>query len=215
VEITELFTKLAAQRREQPRDDLLTALVQAMEVDGEALSEEELLANLVVVFNAGFVTTTHLLGNGVTLLLDHPDHLNHLRAHPEAALSYVEEILRLEVPTHFGARYAAADANVAGVDIPAGSWVLVLLAAANRDPATFPAPDTFDPSRFDGGKGDISLTFGAGVHYCLGAALARLEGVSGLNLLLERFSEIKLARPPAVPRQLMLRGHEELWLSLR
>jgi len=215
VEITELFGKLAAQRREEPRDDLLTALVQAMEVDGEALSEEELLANLVVVFNAGFVTTTHLLGNGVTLLLDHPDHLKHLRGHPESALSYVEEILRLEVPTHFGARYAATDATVAGVDIPQGSWVLVLLAAANRDPAVFSDPDTFDPSRFDGGKGEIALTFGAGVHYCLGAALARLEGVSGLNLLLERFTEIGLARPPAAPRQLMLRGHEELWLTLR
>lgn len=214
VEITELFSKLASQRREEPRDDLLTALVQAMEVDGEALSEEELLANLVVVFNAGFVTTTHLLGNGVTLLLDHPGHLTYLREHPDSALSYVEEILRLEVPTHFGARYAATDATVAGVHIPQGSWVLVLLAAANRDPAVFPEPDTFDPSRFDSGKGEISLTFGAGVHYCLGAALARLEGVSGLNLLLERFSDIRLAKKPPVPRQLMLRGHEELWLRL-
>jgi cytochrome P450 len=214
VEITELFAELAADRRTSPRDDLLTALVQAMEADGEALNEEELLANLVVVFNAGFVTTTHLLGNGVTLLLDHPDHLAHLRKHPEAALSFVEEILRLEVPTHFGARYAAADATVAGVEIPKGSWVLVLLAAANRDPAVFADPDRFDPSRFDGGRSDTSLTFGAGVHYCLGAALARLEGVSGLNLLLERFSDISLARPVAVPRQLMLRGHEELWLHL-
>ncbi len=150
----------------------------------------------------------------MTLLLDHPDHLKHLREHPDAALSYVEEILRLEVPTHFGARYAATDTTVAGVDIPKGSWVLVLLAAANRDPAVFPDPDVFDPNRFDATR-EASLTFGAGIHYCLGAALARLEGVSGLNLLLERFCDISLARPPAAPRQLMLRGHEELWLSLR
>lgn len=210
VEITEYFATLAAQRRAEPRDDLITALVQALEVDGTAMNEHELLANLVVVFNAGFVTTTHLLGNGLTLLLDHPDHLERLRADPSLAPSYVEEILRVEVPTHFSVRFAAADATVAGVDIPKGSWVLILAAAANRDPKRFPDPDVFDPTRPD----NHTLAFSAGAHYCLGAALARLEGVRGLNMLLERFPRIELAEPPGVPRQLMLRGHEELWLHL-
>lgn len=213
VEITEYFGELAAQRRTDPKDDLITALVQALEVDGQALDERELLANLIVVFNAGFVTTTHLLGNGLTLLLDHPSHFAALRERPELAPSYVEEILRCEVPTHFSVRWAAADATVAGVEIPKGSWVLVLLAAANRDPARFADPDRFDPSRFDGSRADQTMSFGAGAHYCLGAALARLEGISGLTMLLDRFPDIRLAEPPGTPRQLMLRGHEELWVA--
>lgn len=207
VEITEYFGALAAQRRESPTDDLLSALT----VDDEALSERELLANLIVVFNAGFVTTTHLLGNGLTLLLSHPALLAQLRKNPDLAASYVEEVLRCEVPTHFSVRWASADSVVGGVEIPSGSWVLVLLAAANRDPAVFTDPDTFNPHR----EPLPSLSFGAGAHYCLGAALARLEGISGFNLLLSRFDEITLTRPPGVPSQLMLRGHEELWVRLR
>ncbi|GIH06753.1 cytochrome P450 [Rhizocola hellebori] len=212
-EITPYFAELAAQRRAQPRDDLVSALVQALEADGGALNEEELVANLIVLFNAGFVTTTHLLGNGLTLLMERPEHFTRLRERPELASSYVEEILRFELPTHFSLRWAAANAEVAGVNIPQGSWVLVLLAAANRDPARFAEPDRFDPSRFSAARADQTLSFGAGAHYCLGAALARLEGISGLRALVANFPAIRLAEPAGVPRQLMLRGHEQLWVT--
>ncbi|MEU7825118.1 cytochrome P450 [Catellatospora sp. NPDC049133] len=209
-EITPYFAELAARRRVDPRDDMVTALVQALESDGGQLSEEELVANLIVVFNAGFVTTTHLLGNGLTLLLERPDQLARLRADRSLTPRFVEEILRHEVPTHFSVRFVAEDTEVAGVPIPAGCWVLVLLAAANRDPDRFAHPDVFDPDRTE----TSTLSFGAGAHYCLGAALARLEGQRGLAMLLERFADIRLAEPPGTPRQLMLRGHEQLWLTL-
>lgn len=210
VEMSDYFGDLAAQRRLEPRDDMISALVQALESDDSQLSEHELLANLIVVFNAGFVTTTHLLGNGLTLLMERPDEMARLRAQPELAPSYVEEILRYEVPTHFGIRWAETDTEVAGVPIPAGSWVLVLLAAANRDPARFPDPDRFDPTRPD----NQILSFGTGVHYCLGAALARMEGQRGLQKLLSWFPNINLAEAPGTPRQLMLRGYDELWVNL-
>lgn len=209
-EITGYFGGLAALRRADPRDDMISALVQAMESEGGRLSDEELLANLIVVFNAGFVTTTHLLGNGLTLLLERPDELARLRADLSLAPRYVEEILRYEVPTHFSVRWVEQDTEVAGVPIPAGCWVLVLLAAANRDPAHFAHPDVFDPDRTEAS----TLSFGAGAHYCLGAALARLEGQRGLAMLLDRFGDIRLAEPPGIPRQLMLRGHEQLWVTL-
>ncbi len=212
-EMTAYFTDLAAKRRAEPRDDLVSALVQALEADGTALSEQELMANLIVLFNAGFVTTTHLLGNGLTLLLRHPEHFARLREDPGLAPSYVEEILRYEVPTHFAVRWAAADTQVAGTPIPKGSWLLVLSAAANRDPARFPDPDTFDPTRFTTTRGEQTLSFGAGAHYCLGAALARLEGVSGLRQLATRLPHLRLAEEPQTPRQLMLRGHDHLWLT--
>jgi cytochrome P450 len=209
-EITDYFLDLARRRRAEPKDDLISALMEALESDGGQLNEEELLANLVVVFNAGFVSTTHLLGNGLVLLLDRPAYLSALLADMSLAPSYVEEILRMEVPTHFSVRFAAEDTSVAGTDIPAGSWVLVLLAAANRDPNKFPSPEVFDPDR----EVTSTLSFGGGPHYCIGAALARMEGVRGLGMLLERFPKLSLAKRPGTPRQLMLRGYDDLWLSL-
>jgi cytochrome P450 len=215
VELCDFFDDLVAQRRKEPQQDLITALVQAQDAEGATLTPYEFLANLVVLFNAGFVTTTHLLGNGLTLLLDHPEALAHLRANPEHAPGYVEEILRCEGPLHFAVRWAASDTEIAGTAIPQGTRVILLSAAANRDPARFPDPDRFDPSRFDPHRPDNqTLSFGAGPHYCLGAALARIEGRHGFTRLLDRFSSIRLAEPPAIPRQLTLRGHERLWLHL-
>lgn len=204
------FAELAEQRRADPRDDLVTALAQAMDTGVSKVSPEELLANLVVLFNAGFVTTTHLLGNGLSLLLDHPEALTRLRAEPALAPAYIEEMLRLEGPIHFMIRWASADTEVAGVPIPKGSRVIVLLAAGNRDPNRFPDPDRFDPDRSD----NQILSFGLGAHFCLGAALARLEGERAFTMLLDRFDRISLDRRPAAPEQLMLRGYDELWLRL-
>lgn len=209
-QLADYFTDLAAKRRIEPHDDLLTALVQSLDADGVQLSHEELLANLVVLFNAGFVTTTHLMGNGLTLLLDRPDLLDILRKQPDLAPGYVEEMLRFEIPTHFVIRWAADDTEIAGEPVPKGSRVLILLAAANRDPARFGDPDTFDPGRPD----NQTLSFGSGAHFCLGAALARLEGQRGFTMLLDRFPDIGLAEQPEPPRQLMLRGYDKLWIKV-
>lgn len=204
------FADMIEQRRAEPRDDLVTALAQAMDTGASRITPEELMANLVVLFNAGFVTTTHLLGNGLTLLLDHPDALAELRAKPALAPAYIEEILRLEGPIHFMIRWASADTEVAGVPIPRGSRILVLLAAGNRDPNRFADPDTFNPDRPD----NQILSFGLGAHFCLGAALARIEGDRAFTMLLERFDRIRLDRPVSTPGQLMLRGHDELWIKV-
>src|SRR5207248_660356 len=138
-------------------------LVSALALLGDQLTDVELIANLITLFNAGFVTTTHLLGNGLALLLEHRD------ADPAP---FVEEVLRYEPPVHFGVRYASVDTEIDCLRVAKGSTVLVLMGAANRDPARFPDPDTFDPTRPD----NQHLAFSAGPHYCLGAALSRLEG---------------------------------------
>jgi len=208
VELTGYFADLAAQRRAEPRQDLLSALVG---VQSDQLSDTELLANLITLFNAGFVTTTHLLGNGLTLLLDRPDLLATLRAKPELAGDYVEEILRYEPPTHFVVRFATTDTEIAGVPVPAGGRVLVLLGAGNRDPRRYPDPDVFDPFRPD----NHPLTFGAGAHYCLGAALSRAEGQVALPLLFDRFPDLALAEHPGDPRTLMLRAYDTLMVRTR
>jgi cytochrome P450 len=209
-QLCEFFATLTAKRREQPQDDLISALVQAQDEGATPLTGQEFLANLVVLFNAGFVTTTHLLGNGLTLLLDRPQELAELRAHPELAPSYIEEILRCDGPLHFAVRWVAEDTEIAGTPVPKGSRILILSAAANRDPKRFPDPDRFDPGRPD----NQTLSFGAGPHYCLGAALARLEGQHGFAMLFDRFPEIRVSQPPATPRQLTLRGHDQLWVNV-
>jgi cytochrome P450 len=210
VELTDYFAKMVADRRAAPGEDLISALVQAQEEDPELVSERELLSNLVIVFNAGFVTTVHLMGNGLTILLERPEHLARLRDDPTLAPGYIDEILRLEGPTHFVARFAATDTEVAGVPVPQGSGVLVLLSAANRDPSRFADPDSFDPGR----PVASHLAFSIGAHYCMGAALARMEGQIGLTKLLQRFPGVSLAEEPPPPRQLMLRGHDRLLINL-
>jgi cytochrome P450 len=204
-ELTDYFARLVAQRRAHPRDDLVSALVRVQDSSGR-LTDAELIANLITLFNAGFVTTTHLLGNGLTLLLERPELVAELRSGSPPVDSCVEEILRYEPPVHFGVRWAAEDVELMGVPITAGSQVLVLLAAANRDPGRFPGPDVFDPSRPD----NQPLSFGGGVHYCLGAALSRLEGRIALPMLLRRYPDLALAGEPGERSQLMLRGYDRL-----
>ncbi|MFL6141261.1 MAG: cytochrome P450 [Labedaea sp.] len=204
-ELTAYFAGLLAERRKDPRDDLVSVLAAH-----RRLPESELLANLVVVFNAGFRTTANLLGNGLRLLLQHPDTLARLRADPALAPSYVEEILRVDPPVHFATRAAAEDTEVAGISVPRGRSVLVLTAAANRDPHRFPDPDRFDPTRTD----TQHYAFSAGPHYCLGAALGRAEGKVALPLLLSRFPSLVLAAEPGSRHQLMLRGYDRLVIRL-
>jgi cytochrome P450 len=213
LELTAFFTDLLADRRAQPGDDLVSALAQALaESGGEAPAEavDELIANLIVFFNAGFRTTANLIGNGLVLLLANPEAAEALRADPALAPTYVEEILRVEPPVHFAVRYAAEDTEVAGVPVPAGRTVLVLTAAANRDPDRFPDPDRFDPTRGD----DQHYAFSAGPHYCLGAMLGRTEGRIIFPRLLGRFPGLTLAAAPEPLHNLMLRGPARLPVRL-
>ena len=200
-DLTGYFAALVARRRKQPRDDLVSVLAAAPE-----LHDDELVANLLTMYNGGFVTTTHLIANGVRILLDDPAERARVLADQERAAGFVQEVLRYEPPTHFSIRWAARDTVIAGAPIPRDSRVLVLLGAANRDPHRFTNPDMFDPARDEGQP----LSFGAGIHYCLGAVLSKLEGRIALPMLLRRFPGLRLAGDPGERTTLMLRGYESL-----
>jgi cytochrome P450 len=202
-ELTAYFADLLAARRAEPRDDLVSALVTPRD---DPAGDAELIANLLTTYNGGFVTTTHLVGNGARLLLDDPAEKARVLADPARLDDFLQEVLRYEPPVHFGTRFAAADTGIAGTPVPAGSRVLVLLGAANRDPHRFTDPDTFDPGRAEGPP----LSFGAGVHYCLGAVLSKMEGRIALPALLRRFPDLALAGDPGERTTLMLRGYESL-----
>jgi cytochrome P450 len=200
------FSDLVASRRAQPGDDLITALIQAHDADGATLSGPELIANLVLLLVAGFETTSNLLGNGLALLLTRPDLAGALRAEPGRALSFVEEILRYDSPVQLTSRWCRDEVVVDGVRVEPYSQVLVLLGAGNRDPERYQAPEEFDPTR----EPNQPLSFGAGGHYCLGAALARMEAQIALPMLLARLPTLTLAGPPARRHRLTLRGFAEL-----
>jgi unspecific monooxygenase len=172
------FRELARRRRSDPRDDLLTALVRA-EDDGERLTEAELVATCILLLGAGHETTVNLIGNGTLALLRNPDQLAQLREHPERAPSLVEEVLRYDPPAQFTARVALVDAELRGELIRRGESVLVLIGAANRDPAAFADPDRLDMNR----PAKRHLSFGIGIHFCIGSPLATLEGEVALSRL--------------------------------
>jgi cytochrome P450 len=205
-ELNAYFADLVAARRADPRGDLISDLARAQAENPDLLTETELLANLVIFFNAGFRTTANLLGSSLTLLFDHPDARTALRADPSLCDAYVEEMLRYEPPVHFAVRYAAEDSEVGGVAVAKGQAVIVLIGAANRDPRQFPDPDTFDPTRTD----NHHIAFSAGPHFCLGAALGRVEGRVIIPLILQRFPALALAGRPTGRRQYFMRGHEYL-----
>ena len=202
LELEDYFTHLIARRRAEPADDLVTALAAAHDAGGEQLSADELMGNLVLLLVAGFETTTNLLGNGIVLLLDHPAYAAHLRADPALAGAYVEEVLRIDSPVQLTERYTSRPAVVDGTELPADAELLLLLGAANRDPARFADPDVFDPDR----PGNAPLSFGAGAHFCLGAPLARLEAQVALPALLRRFPRLSLAERPHRRPRMNLRG---------
>jgi cytochrome P450 len=192
--------------RRSPGDDLLSQLVAARE-DGVGLDDRELKATAGLVLAAGFETTVNLLGNGTVLLHDHPDQLDVLRQDPSRWPNAVDEVLRYDPPVLLTGRSALRDTVVAGVPISKGSVVTTLLAAANRDPDVFD-----DPSRFDVTRANAKdhLSFSAGRHFCLGAALARMEGEVGLRMLFERYPDLR--RLPGAERRptRILRGFENL-----
>jgi cytochrome P450 len=179
--IDDYFVELIKERRRRPGPDLLTQLVEAR--DGGELSDEELLATITLVFTAGFVTTTNLIGNGLLALLRHPAELARLASDPTLLPVAVEEMLRYDSPVQMIGRTALEPFTVAGQSVQRGDAIMVALGAANRDPVAFPDPDRFDVGR----SGNQPLSFGFGIHHCLGAGLARLEGRLVFGRLLERF----------------------------
>ncbi|MBX9582054.1 MAG: cytochrome P450 [Gemmataceae bacterium] len=180
------------ERRRAPADDLITGLLQAEEA-GDRLSKEELQGMAYLLLVAGYETTANLIGNGTHALLVNPDQLAKLRADPALLPSAVEELVRFSPPgTTSTLRYAAEDVAVGGAVIPKGEMVIAVIAAANRDPARFPSPDTLDITRAD----NKHLSFGHGIHYCLGAPLARLEGEIALGTLLRRMPDLRLGVAP-------------------
>lgn len=191
------------ERRAAPRDDLLSALLAAEEA-GDRLSEEELRATVVLLFVAGHETTMNLIGNGTVALLRQRDQWDRLVADPSLAPGAVEEVLRFDGPVHLTARTATVPCQVGDVTVEPGQGLVTLLAAANRDPARFPDPDRLDITRAD----NHHLTFSQGVHYCLGAALARLEGQEVFKALVQRFPTLELAEEPVHRDHFVLRGYK-------
>ena len=187
LEFHDYLRELIAAHRANPQDDLLSALV-AAEAGGDRFTEEEILVTCTLLLNAGHVTTTNLIGNGLLALLHHPDQLRLLRDDPSLLPAAVDEVLRYESPVQFTARTATTDVELGGALIRRGDLVKLMLGAANRDPAQFADPDRFDITRQE----SRHLAFGLGPHFCLGSALARLEGQIVLGTLLRRLPGLRL-----------------------
>ncbi len=175
--------------KSQPRDDLMQAYL-AAEERGDTLSEEEVLANLALLLAAGNGTTTHLIGNGLLALLRHPEQLDLLRTHPTRVPAAVVELLRYDGPVQLTSRRATEDVEIGGKEIREGQEVVMVLGAANHDPAVFPDPDRLDVTRR---MDSHVVAFGHGIHYCLGAPLARVEAEIAFPALLHRFPHLRLA----------------------
>lgn len=206
IEMRTFLSDLLARRRRAPRDDLLTRLV-AAESGGDKLGEAELLTLCVNLLTAGHETTTNLIGNGLLTLLRHPDQLARLRADPSLMPTAIEEMLRFESPLQRNPRRVAVDLRLGDQPLRRGDFVLQVLGAANRDPAQFPDPDRFDIARQPNGH----VGFGFGIHFCVGAPLARLEGAITIETVLRRMPRLQLAGEAAQWQQsALLRGLETL-----
>lgn len=188
------FTETIARRRAEPRDDLISDMAR-LQAGGAQLSDDELRINLGALLVGGNLTTTDLIGNGVRLLLLHPEELAKLRADPSLINFAVEEVLRFEPPVDITGRIASADAEIGGCPVRTSQAMTLFLRAANRDPDIFPEPHRFDITR----KHKPHVAFGGGAHICIGAPLARLEAQVALPKLFERFPNLTLAEPDAEP----------------
>lgn len=201
-EMTRYFRSAIREDRRRLDDGLVRSLVEA-EVDGARLTEDEVIANVIVTMVGGQETTTNLIGNGLLTLLRHPDQLIELRDTPEIADTAIEELLRYETPSQHTGRICRTDTVLGGQTIPAGAPVLAVMAAANRDPARFADPDRLDLTRAD----NRHLAFGWAAHFCFGAPLARMEARIAFQALLRRLPDLALTDQPPVWRDnLGLRG---------
>jgi cytochrome P450 len=193
-------------RRAAPGDDLISALLAVQDADGTQLSDDEAIGAIGLLLQAGNVTTTDLIGNGVLALLQHPEQLDALLADPSLIPDAVEEMLRFDPPVVATDRIATADIDVGGCPISKGQWLWPVLTSANRDPAVHPDPDRFDIKRTD----IHHVSFGGGPHLCLGAPLARMETQIAIGSLLARFPKIRLADPTEPPHYKMVPGFRGL-----
>lgn len=192
--------------REHPGEDLFSRLVQVSD-DEAQLNERELKATAGLVLAAGFETTVNLLGNGIRLLAEHPDQLQLLRDEPAGWPNAIDEVLRYDPPVLMTGRQASRDTTIAGTPVKQGELIITVLAGANRDPEVFEDPHRFDIRR-DNARDHLS--FSAGRHYCLGSALARMEGEVGLRALYDRFGEVELLPGAARRPTRVLRGWDHL-----
>jgi cytochrome P450 len=208
--LTNFFRAAVATRRRNPGSDLISLLLE-IEADGEWLTEDELLAQCVMLLFGGHETTRNLIGNGIYTLLQHPDALASLRDDPSSIRSCVEELLRFQSPVQFIARVAKEDLTIEDTEIHAGEVVMLMLGAANRDPARFDDADVFDLSR----ENNSHLAFGAGPHFCIGNQIARLEAQMFILKFAQRFQHFQLADDqPQWSPNLALRGFKSLPIRL-
>lgn len=196
---------IIAERRREPRSDLISALVRVEEA-GDVLSEPELVVMCTLLLIAGHETTVNLIGNGTLALLRHRDQLERLQRSPELLATAVEELLRFDSPVQLTGRLLREPVEIGGHTLQAGDWVLPLLGAANHDPAQFVDPDSLDIGRTP----NPHLAFGRGIHFCLGAPLARVEGQLAIGALMRRFPKLQLAGEPVRRNQITLRGLSSL-----
>jgi cytochrome P450 len=211
--LREYFIGEIEKRRRAPGQDLVSVLVASRD-EAEALTEEELLTFVVLLLLAGNETTTNLIGNGMLALGRNPEQMQKLIRQPDLISRAVEEMLRYDCPVQSTARYPKVDISIDGVELKANTVTFVMVAAANRDPEHFPNPDTFDIVR----EPNDHLAFGEGIHYCLGAPLARMEGAIAIGSVLERFPGLQLLNPdqqPAYKGSYFLRGLAELPIALK
>ena len=210
--MNEYFARLFAERAERPENDLVSGLAHAR-VEGEQLSRDEVIRTCGAILIAGHETTTNLISNGLWRLLEHPEQLSRLRSHAELYESAVEEFLRFETPFQSAPRTVTTDVELRGQLLRRGELAYVMLGAANRDPLRFINPNALDIRRDD----NKHLAFGYGIHFCLGAALARLEAPIAMKAMLERFPSLSLIpnQPPIWKVSMVQRGMESFWLRLK
>lgn len=201
--------ELLQQRRSHPGDDLMSGLI-AVEESGDQLTEEEIVATCNLLLVAGHETTVNLIANAVLAMLRHPQYWTALSHDADRVSGIVEETLRYDPPVQLVGRVAGADMTINGVDVPEGDIMMLLLAAAHRDPAVTDRPDEFDPDR----PSIRHLAFGLGPHFCLGAPLARMEASVALSAVTRRFPHARLAGEPVYKPHVTLRGLERLDVSL-
>jgi cytochrome P450 len=205
-EFVTYLRELAAQRRQGPGEDLLSHLVTVRDADGDRLTEDELVTTCILLLNAGHEATVNVSGNGLLALLEHPDQLVRLRDDPGLLPTAVEELMRYDSPLQLFERTATDDVEIGGVTVARGQKIAALLGSANRDPAVFAEPDGLDVGR----SPNPQISFGAGVHFCIGAPLARVELQASFGALLERTSRLELARPPRRRPEFVIRGLADL-----
>jgi cytochrome P450 len=206
--LDDYFGALVRHKRRRPGDDLLSALIAAE--DEDPLDDLELAGICHMLIAAGSETATHFLNNGIRLFIEHPDQADLVRADPGLLKGAIEEVLRFDPPVHMLPRTVGEPLEIGGVEIPAGSRMMMLIAAANRDPARYTNPDVFDVTRDEG----MSISFGAGIHGCPGWRLARLQAEAVFTALLQRFPHLEIAEPPRPQPRVTLPGLEALRIRM-